>query len=96
MISLGGGLPSSDYFPFEYIDVKVPTVGKFSEAETAESGNVVRIGKHDVKTGKSAFDLAISLNYGQGTGSAQLLRWVTEHTEVSEHLYIFRWLERCL
>lgn len=82
MISLGGGLPSSDYFPFEYIEMKVPTIGKFSEAETAESGKVVRIGKHDVKEGKSAFDLAISLNYGQGTGSAQILRWFTEHTEV--------------
>ena len=27
-------------------------------------------------------DLSIALNYGQGTGSAQLLRFVTEHTEV--------------
>lgn len=26
-------------------------------------------------------DLAIALNYGLGTGSAQLLRWITEHTE---------------
>lgn len=95
MISLGGGLPSSDYFPFEYIDVKVPRVGKFSEAETAASGKVVRIGKHDVKTGKSAFDLAISLNYGQGTGSAQLLRWLTEHTEVSKLLCVSI-VRRCL
>ena len=30
-------------------------------------------------------DLHIGLNYGQATGSAQLLRFVTEHTEV-------RWL----
>ena len=27
-------------------------------------------------------DLHVALNYGQGTGSAQLLRFVTEHTEV--------------
>ena len=32
--------------------------------------------------GNSTYDLAIALNYGQGTGSAQLLRFVTEHTEV--------------
>lgn len=32
-------------------------------------------------------DLAIALNYGQGTGSAQMLRWVTEHTEVRFELY---------
>lgn len=82
MISLGGGLPSSSYFPFQYIDVKVPAIGRFSEAETSESGKVMHIGKHDVKEGKSAFDLSISLNYGQGTGSAQILRWITEHTEI--------------
>lgn len=28
-------------------------------------------------------DLHVALNYGQGTGSAQILRFVTEHTEVS-------------
>lgn len=27
-------------------------------------------------------DIEIALNYGQGTGSAQMLRFVTEHTEV--------------
>jgi hypothetical protein len=27
-------------------------------------------------------DLEIALNYGQATGAAQLLRFVTEHTEV--------------
>ena len=28
------------------------------------------------------YDLTIALNYGQASGSAQLLRWVTEHTEL--------------
>lgn len=31
----------------------------------------------------SSLDLEIALNYGQATGSGQLLRFVTEHTEVS-------------
>jgi len=82
MISLGGGLPSGEYFPFEHFDVKVPAIGHFSEEETRESGQIMHIGKHDVKEGKSSFDLWIALNYGQASGSAQLLRWVTEHTEV--------------
>lgn len=30
-------------------------------------------------------DLEIALNYGQATGAAPLLRFVTEHTEVSEN-----------
>lgn len=29
-----------------------------------------------------ALDLEVALNYGQATGSPQLLRFVTEHTEV--------------
>ena len=27
-------------------------------------------------------DIHVALQYGQGTGSAQILRFVTEHTEV--------------
>ncbi|KAI5798971.1 pyridoxal phosphate-dependent transferase [Geopyxis carbonaria] len=82
MISLGGGLPSSEYFPFENIDVKVPAIGQYSEEERKTTGKTMHIGKHDVREGKSAFDLSICLNYGQGIGSAQMLRWVTEHTEI--------------
>ncbi|KZF26145.1 PLP-dependent transferase [Xylona heveae TC161] len=82
ILSLGGGLPSSEFFPFESIDIKVPQVGQFSEQETRESGVQVHAGKHDVIEDKSVFDLSIALNYAQGTGSAQMLRYVTEHTEI--------------
>ena len=91
LISLGGGLPSSDYFPFEHIEIRVPTVGQFSEKETRIAGQNVKIGKYDVLEGNSTYDLAIALNYGQGTGSAQLLRFVTEHTEVRPSLSSFPW-----
>ncbi|KAF2132724.1 aromatic amino acid aminotransferase 1 [Dothidotthia symphoricarpi CBS 119687] len=82
IISLGGGLPSSEYFPFEELSIKVPAVGHFSETETRESGVVLTAGKHDLAQEKSTFDIATAFNYGQGSGSAQLLRWVTEHTEM--------------
>ncbi|KAI9806945.1 MAG: Aromatic/aminoadipate aminotransferase 1 [Piccolia ochrophora] len=82
VISLGGGLPSSDYFPFEHLDIKVPLAPHFSEEETRDSGTVLTVGKHDVAEGKGHYDLGIALNYGQGTGSAQMLRFVTEHTEI--------------
>ncbi|KAF2118560.1 pyridoxal phosphate-dependent transferase [Lophiotrema nucula] len=82
IISLGGGLPSSEYFPFEELSLKVPTIGKFSEAETRESGVTITAGKHDLAKDKSIFDISTAFNYGQGTGAAQLLRWVTEHTEL--------------
>jgi aromatic amino acid aminotransferase I / 2-aminoadipate transaminase len=82
LISLGGGLPSSDYFPFEHIDVKVPEAPHFSEQETLETGVIRTAGKHDIREGKSLYDLEVCLNYGQATGSAQLLRFMTEHTEI--------------
>ncbi|KAI5809303.1 pyridoxal phosphate-dependent transferase [Pyronema omphalodes] len=82
MISLGGGLPLGEYFPFESFDVKVPALGKFTQAETEVSGEIMHIGKHDIRDGKSSYDLWVALNYGQATGSAQLLRWITEHTEI--------------
>lgn len=34
---------------------------------------------------KSIFDISTAFNYGQGSGAAQLLRWVTEHTELIHH-----------
>ncbi|KAL9123778.1 MAG: hypothetical protein Q9217_006827 [Psora testacea] len=82
MISLGGGLPSSQYFPLEYIDVKVPQVPHFSEDETKALGIIKRAGKHDIAEGKSIYDLHVALNYAQSTGSAQMLRFLTEHTEI--------------
>ncbi|KAF2750894.1 PLP-dependent transferase [Sporormia fimetaria CBS 119925] len=82
IISLGGGLPSSEYFPFEELSIKVPAVGKFSEQETKESGVILTAGKHDLAEDKAIFDIATAFNYGQGTGAAQLLRWITEHTEM--------------
>ncbi|KAJ5467618.1 Pyridoxal phosphate-dependent transferasemajor regionsubdomain 2 [Penicillium sp. IBT 31633x] len=82
IISLGGGLPSAEYFPFEHFDLKVPTPPGFSPEATQKSGTVLRAGKHDIKEGTSTYDLEIALNYGQATGAAPLLRFVTEHTEI--------------
>ncbi|MCJ1309156.1 Aromatic/aminoadipate aminotransferase 1 [Agyrium rufum] len=82
MLSLGGGLPSSEYFPFENLSMKVPTPPHFSEKETKSSGLTFTAGKHDAAEEKSLYDIHIAFNYGQATGSAQLLRFVTEHTEI--------------
>jgi aromatic amino acid aminotransferase I / 2-aminoadipate transaminase len=82
LISLGGGLPSSEYFPFDEVTAKVPQVGHFSEEETHDLGVEITAGKHDLAEDKSIVDIATIFNYGQGSGSAQLLRWITEHTEL--------------
>lgn len=86
IISLGGGLPSSQTFPFASLDMKVPTPPGFSEEETAKTGRVVSIGKYDVRDrpvdDNVTYDLSIALNYGQANGAAQMIRFVTEHTEI--------------
>ncbi|PVI08284.1 PLP-dependent transferase [Periconia macrospinosa] len=91
LITLGGGIPSSEHFPFEEISVKVPTIGHFSEEETRKTGVTLTAGKHDLAEGKSIYDISTAFNYGQGAGSAQLLRWVTEHTELVHDLQYEDW-----
>ncbi|KAK3112247.1 Aromatic/aminoadipate aminotransferase 1 [Teratosphaeriaceae sp. CCFEE 6253] len=80
LISLGGGLPSSEYFPVDEMTFKVPRVG--TAGELNENRETIVAGKHDMANGSSDYDLATALQYGQGHGSAQLLRWMIEHTEL--------------
>ncbi|RFU32478.1 hypothetical protein B7463_g3870, partial [Scytalidium lignicola] len=88
LISLGGGLPCPEYFPIESLSFKVPTPPHFSEAETKTTGQTLTAGKYDMIEADGSYDLSVALNYGQGTGAAQLMRFVTEHTElVNNPLY---------
>jgi len=82
LISLGGGLPSSSVFPMSSLSMHVPTVPNFGEEETLQTGQTVSIGKYDVRDKDGTYDLSIGLNYGQSTGSAQMMRFLTEHTEL--------------
>ena len=95
LISLGGGLPSPENFPILSMSLRIPT-GRtgFTEAAAAseDGGATVTMGKYDASQALGAtsggsspaeeYDLSIALNYGQSAGSAQMLRWVTEHTEL--------------
>ncbi|KAF2084019.1 PLP-dependent transferase [Saccharata proteae CBS 121410] len=92
LISLGGGLPSSEYFPYDSLDMTVPTAPLFSEAETKAHGATLHVGKHDLAEDKAIFDISTAFNYGQGSGSAQLLRWITEHTEICHNPPYADWL----
>lgn len=86
LLSLGGGLPSSEYFPIASLSMRVPKPPHFSENDTLSPGNdaaqTVTMGKYDTCDGTSEYDLSIALNYGQSTGSAQMMRFITEHTEL--------------
>ncbi|KAI1335887.1 pyridoxal phosphate-dependent transferase [Xylariaceae sp. FL0016] len=93
LISLGGGLPSAEIFPINEISMKVPAPPHFAgvslprdhtipEGESGSGSSDATIGKHDVRDHDGVYDLSIALNYGQSIGSAQMVRWVTEHTEL--------------
>jgi len=64
--------------------MRVPAAPNFSEAATRESGVDLHIGKYDAAASQhlAEYDLATSLNYGQANGSAQMNRFVAEHTEL--------------
>ncbi|KAH6664579.1 pyridoxal phosphate-dependent transferase [Halenospora varia] len=83
VISLGGGLPLSDYFPFKGMDLAVPAIHQPGKHRTEpNNSDSLHTGKNDLADGLGIYDLATALNYCQGNGSAQLLRWITEHTEM--------------
>ncbi|CRL27727.1 DNA methylase, N-6 adenine-specific, conserved site [Penicillium camemberti] len=84
MISLGGGLPLSDYFPFESLSLTVSSPEKPSpkNSDSNDANAPLHASKSDINQGRSIYDLSVALNYSQGSGSAQFLRWITEHTEI--------------
>lgn len=82
LISLGGGLPSSEYFPYEEINFHIPSLKKSSQQNGHSSTEVVTAGKLDMAEDKSLYDIATAFQYGQGHGAAQFLRWMIEHTEI--------------
>lgn len=67
--------------------MRVPTAPNFSEKQhhldsPASGAQIARIGKYDTRDGTSDFDISIAFNYGQATGSPQMMRWVTEHVDL--------------
>ncbi|KAH8667898.1 pyridoxal phosphate-dependent transferase [Ilyonectria robusta] len=79
IISLGGGIPLSEYIPFESLGHSVVPL---DNSEGAAKPVELHSNKGDMSSGKSIYDLTVALNYCQGSGSAQLLRWITEHAEL--------------
>lgn len=62
--------------------MRVPAAPHFSEADTLSRGQDISIGKYDVRDRGATYDLSVALNYGQSTGAAQMMRFLTEHTEI--------------
>ncbi|KAK0729072.1 amino transferase [Apiosordaria backusii] len=88
IISLGGGLPCPEYFPINSISLSVPDYlhnPSLTPPEAHPAPQTITIGKYDTHPSapdQKEYDLSIALNYAQAHGSAQLIRFVTEHTEL--------------
>ncbi|KAK5663352.1 hypothetical protein OQA88_3780 [Cercophora sp. LCS_1] len=82
LISLGGGLPCADNFPFNSLSLNISPPPSFPELS---SGVTLPIEKYSATRSPttSEYDLSIALNYGQANGSAQLNRFCAEHTELA-------------
>ncbi|KAB2569458.1 Aromatic/aminoadipate aminotransferase 1 [Lasiodiplodia theobromae] len=82
----------SDYFPLETISLTVlpSSLLPLQDGNNNNNNNNpatpathhLHATKHDLSNNLSTYDLSTALNYSQGSGSAPLLRWLTEHTEL--------------
>lgn len=86
IIFLGGGLPLSDYFPFNKISSDSPSApfpNGIGAPITEDDKTVVEVYKSDFKNDEVNHDveLARSLQYGYTEGHTELINFVKEHTE---------------
>ncbi|KAK9330239.1 pyridoxal phosphate-dependent transferase [Lipomyces starkeyi] len=90
LLSLAAGLPSPSLFPIEKITATVP----IAKPESARNGLWKNDGllpdtrrdllkeKDSSLKGQSEYDLSGALQYEQGTGAKQLLKFLKKHTEI--------------
>lgn len=81
-ISLGGGIPLSDFFPIDGISLRPSSFDNVETREKTSSQTTLHATKHDIADDTSVYDLSVALNYCPGYGSAQFMRWIIEHTEI--------------
>lgn len=75
IISLGTGRPTSDYYPWESLTFHgVSPVPVKSELAYRPERTILKQGE--------TYNLSIGLNYSHASGSAHLLRFITEHVEL--------------
>lgn len=87
MTFLGGGLPLSDYFPFDTISADVPTApfnNGIGAQVTKDDKTVIEIHKKKELNSTEVKDVELSrsLQYGYTEGAVELVNFLKEHTEM--------------
>ena len=94
LLTSKSSLPDPRYFPFKWVDVRVPTLGNFEENKVISEGSTIRVPTDpgprtfpscDTPTVSKTYptDLSKTLQYGQGYGDNQLREFAREHIKVN-------------
>lgn len=84
MVFLGGGLPLSDYFPWETITASspAPPFANGIAAKPTDESNTTSVEVTKVPAGGKDIPLSRSLQYGTTVGQPELISFIKEHTEM--------------
>lgn len=87
VVFLGGGLPLSDYFPWNKITAESPSApfknGIGAVPQSVEETTVLELAKHSSDcTHHQDIPLARSLQYGYTEGQPELIDFIREHTKI--------------
>ena len=96
IIFLGGGLPLSDYFPWDNVSIDSPappfTKGIGHPISELSNDEVCKVDlKKDVKVHEGDIPLARSLQYGFSQGQPELLEFIREHNKLIHDMQYEDW-----
>lgn len=91
---LGGGLPLSDYFPFEKVTADIPTPsfsGGIGAPIEGENKTTIEVFKKAADNVPDQIELARSLQYGSTFGLPEFLQFIKEHTDMVHKVPYENW-----
>ncbi|EDK43020.1 aromatic amino acid aminotransferase I [Lodderomyces elongisporus NRRL YB-4239] len=94
MTFLGGGLPLSDYFPFNKVTADIPTPSftrGIGAPLTEDNKATIEVYKKADENGENQVELARSLQYGYTEGMPEIVKFLKEHTEMIHNVPYKDW-----
>ncbi|WBW72671.1 aromatic aminotransferase [Schizosaccharomyces osmophilus] len=81
VISLAGGLPNPQYFPFREMGAEIPSIGSWVRGAENE-GKLSNVSVSMDSENQDDLPLSVALQYGKGAGCAPLSKFLKEHTQL--------------